>query len=122
MNGALKRPRLGDAVRIRHMLDAGRRACELADGKCISELDPDSETALAITRLLEIIGEAARQISPETQALDPEIPWRDIADTRNRIIHEYFDVDYAIIEAIVHHDLPPLLSRLEAILQVLQPE
>jgi len=113
MNGALKRPRLGDAVRIRHMLDAGRCACEL---------DPDSETALAITRLLEIIGEAARQISPETQALDPEIPWRDIADTRNRIIHEYFDVDYAIIEAIVHHDLPPLLSRPEAILQVLQPE
>ncbi|BCX82778.1 hypothetical protein MIT9_P2364 [Methylomarinovum caldicuralii] len=102
------------------MLDAGHRACQLSRDKRISELEPDSETALALTRLLEIIGEAAKQISPQTQSLDPQIPWRDIADTRNRIIHEYFDVDFTIIETIIVQDLPVLLPRLENLLHLLQ--
>lgn len=117
-----KRPKLDDTARIRHMLDAARRACELAQGKAVSRLDPDSETALALARLLEILGEAAKHVTRETQANHPEVPWRDVADTRNRMIHEYFDVDYDIVEALICDDLPPLIKKLGVVLRVLQSD
>lgn len=120
MTAERRRPKLDDTARIRHMLDATRRACELAQGKAVGCLDPDSETALALTRLLEILGEAAKNVTQETQANHRGVPWRDIADTRNRIIHEYFDVDYDIVEALIRSDLPPLIKQLEVVLQALQ--
>lgn len=113
------RPKLDDTARIRHMLDAARRALELVRGKPIAELPPEDETALALARLLEILGEAARQVTPATRLRHPTIAWRDIADTRNRIIHEYFDVDLEIIAAIVAHDLPDLIPALEVVLHEL---
>lgn len=81
------------------MLDAVRRAVELSRGKKVGGLDPDDETALALVRLLEIMGEAAGRVTPELRERYSEIPWRDIGDTRNRVIHQYFDVDMEIAEA-----------------------
>lgn len=117
MSAGRRHPKIDDIARLRHMLDAARRACELSKNKSVGQLDPDSETALALARLLEILGEAARGVSPELQSRYPEVPWRDIADTRNRIIHEYFDVDYEIVESIIHRDLPSLIEHLEMILE-----
>jgi uncharacterized protein with HEPN domain len=99
------------------MRDAARRAVELSRGKEVADLDPDDETALALARLLEILGEAAARVTPELRERHPEIPWRDIADTRNRVIHEYFDVDLGIVEAIVGDDLPALIGQLEDVLK-----
>lgn len=97
------------------MMDAARRACEIAAGKVVERLEPESESALALARLLEIIGEAATHVSAETRSKVPDVPWRDLSDTRNRIIHRYFDVDLEIVGAIVRDDLPALLESLEAI-------
>ncbi|CAN5680613.1 DUF86 domain-containing protein [soil metagenome] len=109
--------RLDDEAWLRHVLDAVRRARELSEGKKLGELAPDDETALALTRLLEILGEAAGRISPALRSLHPDIPWRDISDTRNRVIHQYFDVDMEVVEAIVRDDLPPLTQQLETLLE-----
>jgi uncharacterized protein with HEPN domain len=111
-----------DEARIRHMLDASRRAMELSRGKTVAELDSDSETALALTRLLEILGEAAGRVTPEIRERHPGVPWRDIAATRNRVIHRYFDVDMGIVEAIVGNDLPTLTGQLEDILKEMGEE
>jgi uncharacterized protein with HEPN domain len=120
MSAESRRSKLDDAARLRHMLDAARRALELAQGKKVGSLDPEAETALALTRLLEILGEAAKNVTPEAQVRHPEVPWRDIADTRNRIIHGYFDVDYDIVEAIIRNDLPPLIGQLEVVLREME--
>ena len=120
MSGSRRSRRPGDEARIRHILDAARRAVELSRDKEVGTLDPDAETALALARLLEIMGEAAGRVTAELRERYPEIPWRDIGDTRNRVIHEYFDVDMEIVEAIVRDDLPPLTERLEAILREME--
>lgn len=107
----------GDEARLRHMLDAARRAVELAEGKSVARMEASDETALALARLLEILGEAAGRVTRDLRGSYPEIPWRDIADTRNRVIHEYFDVDMEVVATIVTDDLPPLTEQLEAVLE-----
>ncbi|WP_243455128.1 HepT-like ribonuclease domain-containing protein [Meiothermus sp. CFH 77666] len=99
------------------MRDAAQRALEIAQGKSVAELQPEDETALALVRLLEILGEAARMVSGDLKLNHSEVPWREIADTRNRLIHQYFDVDMEIVSAIVQADLPDLLQKIEGILK-----
>ena len=66
---------------------------------------------------LQIIGEAARVISQEFKTRYPEIPWRDVSDLRNLIIHEYFRVNLDIIWDIVQNDIPALKQQIKAILK-----
>ncbi len=116
----MKPSRLSDRVQLLHMRDAARRALELSEGKRLYELSPDHETALAVVRLLEILDEAARGVSEELRVRFPEVPWREVAATRNRLIHEYFEVDMAIVAAIVEEDLPALLAHVERVLAYLE--
>lgn len=104
------------------MTDAARRAVELSRGKEVGSLAPEDETALALARLLEILGEAASRVTPETCSRHPGVPWRDISDTRNRVIHEYFDVDMEVVDAIVRDDLPTLVEQLGVILEEMRDE
>lgn len=63
-----------------------------------------------------IIGEAARNIPPEIQALTPEIPWRIMSDMRNVMAHEYFRVNLEIVWDGIQTDLPPLVPQLQELL------
>ena len=105
-----------DAVRLRHMLDAARKAVSLVAGKSRPEVAADELAQLALARLLEIVGEAAGKVSPGYQASHPEIPWASMGGLRNRLAHAYFDVDLDILLDIVAKDLPPLIGQLEGLL------
>ena len=82
-----------------------------------ADLDNDREFNLALTRLLEILGEAANRIPREEQARYPEIPWPQIIRLRNRLIHGYDSIDFDIMWQIVTIDLPPLVATLEKIVE-----
>jgi uncharacterized protein with HEPN domain len=69
----------------------------------------------AVIRNLEVMGEAARKVSADTRSAHPEVPWRKIAGTRDRVIHGYFTVDLEIVWEIVETELPPLRERLAAL-------
>jgi len=102
-----------DAVRLCHMLDAAHKAVELTGTSKRSDLDKDEKLALALVRLLEILGEAAKSVSAECRQEYPSIPWSQIAGTRDRLIHGYFDVDLDIVWKIVSVDIPSLVAQLE---------
>ena len=70
----------------------------------------------ATVRNLEVIGEAARNISGEIRTKHPQIEWRDIVGMRNRIIHEYFGVDLEIIWKAVKEELPELKKQIRKII------
>ncbi len=80
------------------------------------DLDIDRQFALAITRLLEIVGEAANRVPKDDQARYAEVPWAAISGLRNRLIHGYDDVDLTIVWRIVQDDLPQLIRTLDHIL------
>jgi uncharacterized protein with HEPN domain len=105
-----------DEIRLRHMLDAALKAVSFVKGRSRSDLDSDEKLALAVTRLLDILGEAARGLSRDFKNSNPQIEWKQIMGTRDRLIHGYFDVDLDIIWAIVTRDLPPLITELENLL------
>lgn len=97
------------------MLAAARKAVSLTQDRARSDLDESDVLALALTRLLEILGEAAKSVSPETKERHPGLPWSQMTATRDRLIHGYFSVDLDIVWQIVSHDLPPVVEALEAI-------
>jgi len=79
-----------DRIRLRHILDAGREAVAFSRNRSRDDLDKDRMLNLSLVRLLEIIGEAARGISPAFRAAHPEIVWEKMAGMRDRLIHGYF--------------------------------
>ncbi len=76
-----------DSMRLRHMLDHAREAVHFAGGKNRADLDQDRLLALALTRLLEIIGEASARVTQAVRDRHRHIPWPQIIGLRNRLIH-----------------------------------
>jgi len=104
-------------VRLRHMLDHAREAVDLADGLERAQLDDDRRLELALTHLVQIIGEAAARVAPEIRARHPDIAWEDIVGTRHRMVHDYENVDLNILWRIVKEELPPLIEALERVIR-----
>lgn len=100
-------------VCLRHMLDAAQKAVAFCRGRTRADLENDEILALALLRLLEVIGEAARHVPSEFRARAPAIPWRDITDMRDRLIHAYTAVDMDIVWTTVTERLPQLVAELE---------
>ena len=102
-------------VRIRHMLDYAREALEMAKGRNRMDLESDRMFFLALTRLVELLGEAANQVPSEIQTKYANVPWREITGMRNRLIHGYSDIDLDILWTTILEDLPPLIADIEKI-------
>jgi len=76
----------------------------------------DPVLSRAIIRSLEIIGEASTKIDDEFKAIYPNVEWRKMSNTRNRLIHDYFGVDYDIVWDIIVSKLPDLEAEIQAII------
>lgn len=105
-----------DVIRLRHMLDAAQEALTFTRGRSRGDLDTDRQLTLSLVKEVEIIGEAAYQLSPATRESIPEIPWADITAMRHRLVHAYFDINLDILWQTVQEDLPPLISLLQTII------
>ncbi len=75
---------------------------------------------MVLTRLVEIVGEAATRVPDDVRAAHPGIPWRGIIAMRNRLIHGYDAVDLDVLWRIVAQDLPPVVAGLNAVLASLE--
>lgn len=64
-----------DLIRLRHLRDAAEKAIEFSTGKTRQSLDDEELLRLALTKLVEIVGEAAKQVSEATRSTHPEVPW-----------------------------------------------
>jgi uncharacterized protein with HEPN domain len=98
------------------MLDHAQEAILLVQGKNRADLDVNRTLNLALTRLLEIIGEAANRVPIEFQLENPKVSWSQIISLRNRLIHGYDSVDFDLLWYVIIHDLPELVQALENVL------
>ena len=77
----------------------------------------DPKTIDAVVRNFSVIGEAANKIPSEFKLLHPEVEWQRIRGFRNRIVHEYFDIDHEILWQIKKENLPELAKKLNNLLK-----
>jgi len=84
---------------IQDMLDSTEKAIKFVGGMKYEQFIADDKTVFAVIRALEIIGEASKKIPGEIQEVYNEIPWREIAGTRDKLIHEYFGVNLSVFVA-----------------------
>ena len=105
-----------DVVRLRHMLEAAKEAVTFAENKQRKDLDDDLILARAIVKSIEIIGEAAANVSQESRDKFSPVAWPSIIGMRNRLIHAYYDINLDVVWSTIKEDLPPLIVQLESIL------
>ncbi|MDD3519009.1 MAG: DUF86 domain-containing protein [Chromatiales bacterium] len=98
------------------MLEAAQTAIQFAQARSRSALDEDRMLLFALVRAIEVLGEAANKVSPETREEYPAIPWRAATAMRNRLVHGYFDIDKDIVWKTVTAELPGLTQTLTTIL------
>ncbi len=108
--------------RLLDMVTAVERILAYTAGMDGAAFAADQRTIDAVVRNLITLGEATRRIPPEVEQAQPHIPWNDIRDMRNVVVHEYQRVDSAILWDTVRQDIPPLLPALRALLRDTEPE
>lgn len=106
-----------DSVYVGHMLDMARKAMEKTRGMTRSEYDADENLRMALTHLIQTIGEAARGVSPAFQQGYESVPWRRIIGMRHKVVHDYLHVDYDLVWDVVTADLPQPAVELEKIVR-----
>jgi uncharacterized protein with HEPN domain len=88
------------------------KVLDYTEGYDQERFEVDGKVYDATIRNLELIGEAATSIPDHVRSATPEIPWRQIVATRNRLIHGYLGIDNDILWSIIRDDIPPLLQQL----------
>ncbi|MDQ1328461.1 MAG: hypothetical protein QG641_1746 [Candidatus Poribacteria bacterium] len=106
-----------DLIRLKHILDAARETLSLSSGYKRVDLDTNRMLTLALIKDIEIIGEAAVNISKETKYELDQIDWQRIIGMRNRLVHVYFKIDLNILWNTIQYDIPELINELEKLLE-----
>lgn len=96
------------------------RAQRFLGARTLAEFQADELVQAAVIRTVEVIGEAARQVSEESRRRAPEIPWTLIIGMRNILVHDYGAVDLEKVYDVVHDHVPTLLSQLAALIPLLE--
>lgn len=105
------------SVYLRDILSACESIRAFTAGMNLDTFREDDKTASAVIRKFEVIGEATKQLPEEFRQRHPEIPWKEMADMRDRLIHFYFGVDHRLLWQTITDRLPNLIRQIRHILE-----
>jgi uncharacterized protein with HEPN domain len=105
---------------IEDIIGALSKSMKFVEGTEYEDFIRDDKTLFATVRAIEVIGEAVKNIPEDVKKEYPEIPWRDMAGMRDKLIHEYFGVDLRRVWKTVKEEIPPLKPLFEKMLKDLE--
>ena len=101
---------------LNDICEAVQRIVAYTKGMTAKRFLKDIKTQDAVVRNLEVIGEATKNLSSRLRKTCPQIPWKELAGVRDKMIHHYFGISYEIVWKIAREQLPQLLPQIEALL------
>jgi uncharacterized protein with HEPN domain len=104
-------------LRVQDILDAIASTQQLTAGMTFDDFAANEAIAKAVLYNFIIIGEASANVPTDVQSRDPDMPWRLMSDMRNVMAHEYFQVNLRLIWGTIQNNLPPLVTRLQTLLE-----
>ena len=105
---------------IEDIIDALNKSMKFVEGMEYENFVGDDKSVFATVRAIEVIGEAVKNIPEDVKKEYPEIPWRDMAGMRDKLVHEYFGVDLKRVWKTVKEEIPPLKPLFEKMLNDLE--
>lgn len=106
-----------DIYLLEDILEATKKILDFTKGMEFDEFFNDEKTKDAVARNFEIIGEASVRLSDKLKLNNKEIDWIRLRGFRNRIVHDYFGIDYTIIWSIIENNLNDLYSTINRLIQ-----
>ena len=105
-----------DNAYLLDMLLAAKKTLQYTHGSTSEQFAVDEMRQDAVIHMIQIIGEAARQVSPEFRQEHPEIPWAEIIGMRHKLVHDYLEVDLTEVWRVVQDDIPLLITQVESLI------
>ena len=102
---------------LRDILENVEKAIEFSTGMSNTEFFEDEKTIFAVIRAIEVMGEATKKVPKSVREKYTYVPWREMAGTRDVLVHEYFGVNLEVIWKTVKDDLPSLIPYLEQVIR-----
>ncbi|MBK8498322.1 MAG: DUF86 domain-containing protein [Flavobacteriales bacterium] len=115
------RDRLGDRIRVQHILEAIELVEGFMKGRSTEDLSNDAMLRFAVVKQLEVIGEATSRITEGTLAMEPSIAWKQVVLMRHVLVHDYYRIDVPTVWSTVTNDLPSLKKAVKRLLETLPP-
>ena len=106
-----------DRIRLMHMIDALGHAIRFTEGRSRADLDKDAMLTSALLYQIQIVGEAANNVSQDARDQNPQVPWPVIIGVRHRLVHAYADIDHDILWTTATEAAPALLAQVKSILE-----
>ena len=104
-------------MRLEDILEAIERIQSYVHGMDFRQFKADRKTIDAVVRNIAVIGEAAGHVPDEITDRYNKVPWLEMKDIRNVVVHEYFGISLDILWETIHRDLPPLIDKMRQILK-----
>lgn len=102
---------------LRHIFDEINYLIATSQGLTKEDFLGNETLKRSFTRSLEIIGEASKNLPESFRAKHPQIPWRKMAGMRDKLIHDYFGVDYDVVWDVIHSEIPRLAHHIQQLLE-----
>ncbi len=104
-------------IYLHDIIEAMKKIEEFVEGLTFEEFQKDDKTSSAVIRKFEILGEATKNISDDVRKKFSEIPWKEMAGMRDKLIHSYFGIDYKLVWSTIKNSIPKVKTVLKKILE-----
>ncbi len=101
---------------LQDILESAEKIRKYIDGYSYKDFLGDDKTIDAVVRNFEVIGEAGNRLDPDFRNSNPEVDWNRIRGLRNRLVHDYFGIDYGIVWSIIQNDLDDLIASIKCLI------